>query len=261
MRIKKTLFAGMSGVLSISLLVMVMSCAKSNPVKPTIITPIIITPSGTMTDIDGNVYQTVKIGNQVWMAENLRTTKYNDGSVIPLTDSAAWYNIDNNNLQTPAYCYYNNMTNADSIKKWGALYNWYVVNTGKLAPAGWHVPTDSEWTIMENYLVLHGYNYDGTTDTSSYNELAIALAAKTDWHASTRVGYPGNNLTKNNSGGFSAIPGGYRNNDGKFGGVGDCGYWWSAKECAYSLYYDISSLGSVYASKSDGFSVRLVKDN
>ena len=114
----------------------------------------------TVKDADGNVYTTVKIGNQVWTVENLRTTKYNDGSAIPLvTDSAAWVN-----LTTPGYCYYNNTTNADSIKKYGALYNWYAVDTKKLAPAGWHVPTDAEWDTLQNYLIANGYNWDGTTD-------------------------------------------------------------------------------------------------
>jgi uncharacterized protein (TIGR02145 family) len=110
-----------------------------------------IASAGTVTDTDGNVYQTVRIGNQVWMAENLRVTKYNDGSAITLDTSGN--NMDN--ATTPKYCYYNNTTNADSIKKYGALYNWYVVspaNPKKIAPAGWHVPTDSEWTVLEKYL-------------------------------------------------------------------------------------------------------------
>jgi uncharacterized protein (TIGR02145 family) len=95
----------------------------------------------------------------------------------------------------PAYCYYNNTTNADSIKKFGALYNWYTVYTGKLAPAGWHVPTDSEWEVMQSYLVMHGYNYDGTTDTTN-NKIAMALAAKTDWYSDTSTGTIGNELDK-----------------------------------------------------------------
>src|ERR1035441_4507351 len=98
-----------------------------------------IASAGTVTDIDGNVYQTVKIGNQIWTVENLRVTRFNDGTAIPLdTSTATWDSIWNNGLTIPAYCYYNNMTNTDSIKKWGALYNWYAVNTGKLAPKGWH---------------------------------------------------------------------------------------------------------------------------
>ena len=88
-----------------------------------------------MTDQDGNFYKTVTIGTQTWMAENLRTMKYNDGTNIPLvTSGIAW-----NNLNTGAYCNYNNTTNSDTIATYGRLYNWYAVNTGKLAPKGWHV--------------------------------------------------------------------------------------------------------------------------
>ena len=156
------------------------------------------TGSTTVKDADGNIYTSVKIGDQVWTVENLRTTKYNDGTAIPVVkDSAAWVA-----LKTPGYCYYNNTTNAGSIKKYGALYNWYVVNTGKLAPEGWHVPTDSEWTNMENYLVLNGYNWDGTKDTAEDNKIAKSLAAKTDWSTHTTAGIIGNDLTKNNSSGF-----------------------------------------------------------
>ena len=91
-------------------------------------------------DTDGNVYHTVTIGTQVWMKENLKTTKYNDGTPIPLVaESKAW-----GNLSTPAYCWFKT--------KYGALYNWYTVNTGKLCPLGWHVPTDAEWTKLITYL-------------------------------------------------------------------------------------------------------------
>ncbi len=101
---------------------------------------------GEVTDIDGNIYNTVKIGTQVWTVENLRTTRLRDGSKIP--------NIENNQLwvssKTPAYCFYNNDINNKS--NFGALYNWHAVETGKLAPAGWHVPTNDEWKILENYI-------------------------------------------------------------------------------------------------------------
>jgi uncharacterized protein (TIGR02145 family) len=91
----------------------------------------------TVKDADGNVYHTVKIGNQVWTVENLRTTRNNDGSAIPhVTDGTEWAA-----LTTPGYCFYDNMSNVDSIKEYGALYNWYAVDTKKLAPAGWHVPS------------------------------------------------------------------------------------------------------------------------
>ena len=218
--------------------------------------------AGMVTDTDGNVYQTVRIGNQVWTMENLRVTKYNDGSSIPLgTSTVTW-----GNDTTPMFCYYSNTTNADSIKKFGALYNWYAVDTKKLAPTGWHVPTDSEWEVMQNYLVMHGYNYDGTTDTSN-NKIAMALAAQTDWYSYTGVGYPGNNLTMNNSSGFSALPGGYRYS-GEFSFHGVDGIWWSATEenasgaWYRSLDYASDYLGRSYGynSKSFGFSVRLMQD-
>jgi uncharacterized protein (TIGR02145 family) len=121
-----------------------------------------IASAGTLTDTDGNVYQTVQIGTQVWTVENLRVTKYNDGSSIPLdTSTATW-----GNATTPMFCYYSNTTNSDSIKKYGALYNWYVVNPlnpKKIAPTGWHVPTDAEWDTLQNNLIAKGYNWDGTT--------------------------------------------------------------------------------------------------
>ncbi|MDD4729737.1 MAG: FISUMP domain-containing protein, partial [Dysgonamonadaceae bacterium] len=111
----------------------------------------------TVTDIDDNVYHTVTIGTQVWMVENLKTTKYNDGTSIPLvSDGTAW-----SNLATPGYCFYNN--DAANKSTYGALYNWFTVNTNKLAPTGWHVPTDAESTTLENYLIANGFNYDGTT--------------------------------------------------------------------------------------------------
>jgi uncharacterized protein (TIGR02145 family) len=219
--------------------------------------------TGSLTDQDGNVYTTVKIGNQVWMAENLRVTKYNDGSAIPLdTSTAAW------NAATPKYCYYNNTTSVDSIRKFGALYNWYAVNTGKLAPAGWHVPTDSDWNTMMVCLVRNGYNSDGNTDTTRYNNIAKSLAAKTDWAISSclQTGEIGCDLAHNNTSGFSALPGGYRSERGYFSNRRTNGYWWSATEGStlnaryLSLNYGGTSLLSGFVnSKSVGYSVRLVR--
>ena len=94
-------------------------------------------------DIDGNAYNKVTIGRQTWLVENLRTTKYNDGTLIPLVqDNTAW-----SNLITPGYCWFDNDEVANK-NPYGALYNWYAVNTGKLCPSGWHVPTDTEWTTL-----------------------------------------------------------------------------------------------------------------
>jgi uncharacterized protein (TIGR02145 family) len=221
MSVKQFLFSRAMEALGISLLVVGISC--NNPVSGNN-----NNSAGTVTDADGNVYQSVKIGNQVWTVENLRTTKYNDGTAITkITDSAAWANIYYDTLTTPAYCYYNNTTNTDNIKKFGALYNWYAVNTGKLAPAGWHVPSDAEWDTLQNYLIVNGYNCDGTTTN---NMVAKALSAKTDWESSTTPGTIGCDLTKNNRSGFSALPGGYRTLSGTFRAQGRLGYWRSTTE-------------------------------
>jgi hypothetical protein len=102
---------------------------------------------GSVKDIDDNSYVTKKIGNQVWMAENLKTTKYNDGSAIPLvTDNTGWVN-----LTTDAYCWYSNDPGTYG-NTYGALYNWYAINTGKLCPEGWHLPGEDEWTTLSTYL-------------------------------------------------------------------------------------------------------------
>ena len=210
-------------------------------------------------DADGNNYNVVTIGTQTWMAENLKTTQYNDGTAIPnVTDNTSW-----TNLTTGSYSWYNN--DATTYKNnYGALYNWYAVNTGKLAPAGWHVATDAEWTTLENYLMANGFNYDGTTTGNKY---AKSLAANTNWITYTGTGVIGNDLSKNNSTGFSALPGGIRDNgNGTFGDIGSGGYWWSSTEggtfFAWDRYVSYGS-SSVYrggGGKQDGLSVRCVRD-
>jgi uncharacterized protein (TIGR02145 family) len=179
--------------------------------------------TGTATDIEGNIYNYITIGTQVWMVENLKTTIFNDGTSIPLvSDGTAW-----TRLTTPGCCFYNNEIANKST--YGTLYNWYAVNTGKLAPTGWHIPTDTEWTTLENYLISNGYNYDGT---SSENKIAKSLAATTGWSTSTYTGSIGNDLSKNNKSGFTALPGGYRGfgYGGNFFSVGEFGSWWCFTE-------------------------------
>jgi len=219
-----------------------------------------IASAGTVTDVDGNVYQTVKIGNQEWMAENLRVTKYNDGTAIPFdTAGSTWYSAT-----TPKYCYYNNTTDAASIKKFGALYNGYVVsssNSKKIAIAGWHLPTDAEWDALQNYLIASGYNWDGT---KTGNKAAKALTASADWYVDTTTGAIGCNLTKNNASGFSALPSGQRDLNSAFGGRGSFGYWWSAGSDASSanyryLFFNFGFLGTTSVNRSGGIAVRLVK--
>ena len=217
----------------------------------------------TVIDADGNVYTIVKIGTQTWTAENLKTTKYNDGTeILHILDTATWKSCIHS--QTAGYCYCNNTADADSIKLFGALYNWYAVNTGKLAPAGWHIPTDAEWDTLQHYLRTNGYNFDGTTTD---NLFAKAMAAQTNWTPYTTAGTPGCSLSTNNSSGFSGLPGGYRYDSGDFDGTGIYGVWWSATEANASFVYNryiswsYSSLLRSYYLKSCGFSVRLVKND
>jgi uncharacterized protein (TIGR02145 family) len=221
--------------------------------------------SNTVMDVEGNVYRTVKIGNQEWTMENLRTKKYNDGSpILTMTSQTAWDSCFEN--LTAAYCFYNNTANSDSSKKFGALYNWYAVNTGKLAPAGWHAPTDEEWDTLQNFLIANGCNWDETT---TENEIAKSIAAKTDWinNSDGVDGAIGNDLTKNNRSGFSALPGGSREPEKGFRGLDSAGYWWSSADggaCASwsrRLLFDYEDLYRDFSPKSCGLSVRLVRDS
>ena len=193
------------------------------------------------TDIDGNVYQTVQIGNQVWTVTNLKVTHYRNGDAIPTGHSnSEWSNLDN--TQTGAYAVYDGN---ESI--YGYLYNWYAVDDSRnIAPEGWHVPTDNEWQTLVDYLggkrVAGGkLKEEGTTHWNSPNTEAT------------------------NEAGFAARPGGYRSGNGYYG-MGSYGYFWSSTE--YSSYTAWTRLlhytGSVvYRSnyrKPHGFSVRCVRD-
>src|SRR5512145_3018407 len=158
---------------------------------------------GTLTDIDGNEYKTIKIGDQTWMAENLRTFKYNDGTKIPnVTGKTEW-----SELTSGAYCTNNNTAKNDSIATFGCLYNWHAVNTGKLAPKGWHVPTKDEWSTLIDYLIANGYNFDGSTTD---NKIALSLTSSSSWELSDTPGAPGStgNLSYINKSGFTALPAG-----------------------------------------------------
>jgi uncharacterized protein (TIGR02145 family) len=206
---------------------------------------------------DGVTYNTVQIGSQCWLKENLRTTKYNDGtSITYVTDNATW-----TSTTSGAYCCYNNDTsNCDT---YGALYNWYAVETGKLCPSGWHVPSDAEWYTLTNYLSANSTYWCGSN--SSY--IAKSLASTTSWDSSTTTCAVGNNLSANNSTGFSALPGGYRrNSDGSFWYLSRYGYWWSSTEYDGSiawnrgLRYTYATVYRGYGSKRNGFSVRCLRD-
>jgi uncharacterized protein (TIGR02145 family) len=202
----------------------------------------------TMTDKDGNVYTSVTIGTQTWLAENLKTTTYNDGSDIPnVIENSAWIT-----LTAGAYCdYANNPANSDT---YGRLYNWYVAapsNTKKICPTGWHVPKDEEWTTMINYL-------GGTS-------VAGGMLKETGI-----LHWAGQNAGATNETGFTALPGGYRSaGDGAFSSIGNLGFWWSASDAKttapgkawYVVMHDFLSTALRFdKDKEHGLSIRCVKD-
>lgn len=219
-----------------------------------------------ITDIDGNVYQIIKIGNQKWMVENLKTTRYRNGDLIGTTipatkDIKFKYMESSPKYQWP---YDGNERNAS---KYGRLYTGYaVLDRRNIAPRGYRVPTYYDWKELENFLIVNGFNYDGSTVE---NKIAKSLAARTDWEPNLRFGTIGNNLNQNNKIGFTALPGGQRNSYGEFSGIGSFGGWWSSTKynmCEYDLWYcfmcwDANKLVKSRLDKSFGGSVRCVSTN
>jgi uncharacterized protein (TIGR02145 family) len=203
------------------------------------------TPPQTVTDIDGNIYHTVTIGTQIWMVENLKVTHYSNGDSIPnVRDHTEW-----GNLTTGAYC---NQNNIDSMSNtYGRLYNWFVVNDNrKVAPTGWHIPSDAEWTILTDYL-----GGDSIVGGKLKEKGTIHWASP--------------NIGATNESGFTALPGGYRYPGGSpFFPIGEEGHWWSSTEgytnCAHNRYI-ASFNNAVFRNdggnfKGSGFSVRCIKD-
>jgi uncharacterized protein (TIGR02145 family) len=205
----------------------------------------------TVTDIDGNIYQTVVIGEQEWMAENLKVTHYRNGDTIPnISIEGDWIGTTSG-----ALCYYDNLIgNVDTC---GALYNWYTVDDSRgLAPEGWHIPTDSEWKELEIYLGISpsdadSLNYRGTTEGD-------LLKSVSGWL---------NDGNGNNESGFTALPCGYRSSGGS--GFGSMGRWAgfpssSPKDNSYIwgriLFDDSHTIYRAYTGREVGFSVRCIKD-
>ena len=197
-----------------------------------------------LSDIEGNKYKTIQIGSQIWMAENLKVTLFNNGNIIPnITDLNSWWET-----KFPAFCWYNN--DPKNMKIYGSLYNWYSVNTGALCPLGWHVPSQLEWTALEDYL-----------GGSAIAGGKLKEAGTIHWREPNR--------DASNSSGFTGLPGGLRT----FGGIetdiaiGVEGFWFSSTEqnsgSAFVInvgnYTSDSSIGTV--AKSTGCSVRCIKDN
>ena len=205
------------------------------------------TPTGTVTDIDGNVYKTVKIGAQWWMAENLKVTHYQNGDSIPnVTDNTQW-----TNLTTGAYCNFDNDTTNVSI--YGRLYNWYAVaDSRNIAPEGWHVPSEAEWHILVDYLggdAVAGGKLKATGTIEGGDGL---------WHEP--------NVGATNESGFTGLPGGYREPSGTFYAIGYGAYFWSStvsdSDRAWSRFLRYNGSDAYrFDDKYYGYSVRLVRDS
>ena len=185
--------------------------------------------------------KTIKIGNQEWMLENLNVTIFRNGEKIQEAGSIVEFKKAGIEKK-PVWCVYNNDPNKG--EKYGKLYNWYAVNDPRgLAPKGFHVPNEAEWTILTTYL--------GDTPGSE-------LKSTSDWS------YPNTGAT--NSSGFAGLPGGYRGLDGKFYEVGERGSWWSSSvhnathAWGRELYYDLREVGQGNMQKNSGWSVRCIKD-
>jgi uncharacterized protein (TIGR02145 family) len=176
------------------------SCQDNEP----ILYPDYSGQKGQVTDIEGNVYKTVGIGSQIWMAENLKTTKFNDNSNIPIIlNDTIW-----GHLESPGYCWYNNDSSINK-RVYGALYNFFVIETGLLCPSGWHVPDESEWNTLESFL----------------GGKKVAAGKLKDYYTSFWI-EPNPCLVNNYN--FQSLPGGERLNiSGRFSGKGENGNWWT----------------------------------
>ena len=196
----------------------------------------------TVTDVDGNIYSTVTIGTQVWLASNLKTTRYNDGTPIPLvTNSDAWFK-----LKTPGYCWYNN--DVSNKETYGAMYNWYAVNTAKLCPKGWHVPSVAEWAILDSY--------------TSQNANKLKEKGNSHWKET--------NTAATDEFGFTLVPAGHRNWTINFGNIGiETRLWSSTPSKSYNSWGAVitgNNCGTFFGASSehdleDGLSVRCLRDN
>jgi len=207
---------------------------------------------------DGNLYNTVAIGSQIWMAENLAYLPEVSKSLVSTTEPY-YYVYDNNTSDNVAVA-----KGLGNYITYGVLYNWPAALTA--CPDGWHLPSAAEWTTLQEYLITNGYNYD---DSTTGNKIAKSLASESGWDSSTIGGSPGYDdypAYKNKSG-FTGLPGGYRGAGGNFTNRGKVGSWWSSTPYGTNgagdgeLNFDNIFLTlTVSAQKSRGYSVRCVKD-
>ncbi len=209
-----------------------------------------------VTDVEGNVYKTIVIGSQTWMAENLRTTRFADDTPIPLVeDSSLW-----DSLTTPAYCWYNN-NEAVFGTTYGALYNFYTVLSGKICPAGWHVPTDMEWKTLEMEIGMSEAEANSSYTRGSAVVWKLVEPSVKHWY------YSSDNQGINETG-FSALPAGQRMTPWYVHGFIDEGYsvnWWTATMEGDLFGYRrgirlaIAGITRDQAIKYDGLSIRCIK--
>ncbi len=206
----------------------------------------------TVIDIDGNVYNTITIGTQTWMKENLKVTHYRNGVQIPnIAIPGSW-----TSLTTGAMCYYNN-DSAANAPVYGALYNWYAANdSNEICPEGWHIPSEREWNDLEKHL-------DNTVDTTALGLTGTDIGGKLKETGTTHWTIPNTGAT--NSSGFSAMPGGYRYIYASYTDIGNYGYWWSATgfDTANAwdrlLSFENSQVYRYYHDKKlSGFSIRCI---
>ena len=225
-----------------------------------------------LSDITGNNYSTLIINNKEWSSKNLAVKKYRNGDIIPQVQSSS----DWANLTTGAWCYYNNDS---SNETYGILYNWYAVNDSRgLAPIGWHIPSDGEWGLLQQYLISASYNYDGDTNPFANggernDKLAKAIASTTfqQGTASAATGSPANVPSLNNRTGFSALGSGTRGSDGGFQWINKTEHWWSTstynsnnqtyvKNRSITGHLLVGLDGTGASLRTSGYSVRLIKD-
>ncbi len=208
----------------------------------------------TVTDIDGNVYETVLIGDQCWMKEDLNVAHYRNGDPIPnVTDNSHW-----SALSTGAYCYYEN--NSSNAEDYGAMYNWFAVNDERnLSPLGWHVPTDEEWKKLEMFLGMSTSEADGSSWRGTDEGGKLKESGTSHWYSP--------NIGATNESGFTARPGGNRvYHDGTFNSMGlSAGYWCSGESSdsegwLRSLSPDNAQIHRSPYPKNQGLSLRCVKD-
>jgi len=210
--------------------------------------------TGTLRDIDGNIYNTVKIGDQWWTVQNLEVTHYRNGDAIPnVTDNNSW-----KSLTTGAFCNYNNDVNQTTV--YGRMYNWYaVVDSRCLAPTGWHVPSDDEWKQLEIYIGIHPQHADIMAQWrgAPYGG-RLKEAGTAHWNSP--------NTDANNKSGFSALPGGNRDYYGFFFNMGSEAYFWSSTEGSgdFAWYRGLDNndagVNRDVDVKHNGFSVRCLRD-